>query len=70
MANSRARRHLRLLPAPRPVVQMLVCASGCGTPLHPAAVAGTGLDTHPGCDSGADSPARHRRYLIRLAEGA
>jgi hypothetical protein len=39
----------RLLPAPRPTVQMLVCAAGCGTPLHPAAIAGTTHTTHPGC---------------------
>lgn len=68
--TARRRGHLRLLPAPSPAVQMLVCAAGCGTPLHPAAIAGTDLDTHPGCDPAADSPARHRRYVIRLAEGA
>lgn len=67
--STRRRGNLRLLPAPRPTAPMLTCAAGCGTPLHPAAVAGTNLDTHPGCDPTADSPDRHRRYLIRLAEG-
>lgn len=66
---SRSRGHLCLLPAPRPAVQMLACVAGCGTPLHPAAVAGTDLTTHPGCDPDADTPDRHRRYVIRLAEG-
>lgn len=62
-----SRRHLRLLPAPQPPVQMLVCATGCGTPLHPAAVAGTDLTTHPGCDPDPDTPDRHRRYGTHLA---
>jgi hypothetical protein len=39
----------RLLRAPRPRPQMLVCTAGCGTPLHPAAIAGTRFTTHPGC---------------------
>lgn len=38
-----------LMPAPRPRPQMLVCAARCGTPLHPATVAGTTFTTHPGC---------------------
>jgi hypothetical protein len=38
-----------LLPAPQRRPAMLACTAGCGTPLHPAAVAGTRHTTHPGC---------------------
>lgn len=40
----------------------------CITPVHPAALAGTGKRTHPGCDPDADKPEAHRAYLRLMAE--
>jgi hypothetical protein len=42
--------------------ELLVCSTGCGVPLHPAAAAG-GFTTHPGCDDQADTLTRHRAYI-------